>query len=238
MTSQKKTYFVSDLHLFSNRSQEHRYRDEILAKAAGAERFVLGGDIFDFRWSTMASHEETAARAAHWLRELAMDRPDCWFHFVLGNHDYHASFIERLDHLRDRLANLSWYPFYVRLGSAVFLHGDVADRRMTAEKLLDRRALWLHKRKRGRAASRLYDLAVSGHLHRPVVHLARRKRTVARRILRYLEEIGEGPSTGLRNVYFGHTHVAVSDYAFGGVLFHNGGAPIKGLHFRILEAET
>lgn len=235
---QKKTYFVSDLHLFSSRSQEHRYLEEILVKAAAAERFVLGGDIFDFRWSTMASHEETVVRAIHWLRELTTGCPDCRFHFVLGNHDYHELFIERLDHLYHRLANLSWYPFYLRLGSAVFLHGDVVDRRMNAQKLLDRRARWLQRRQRGRAANRLYDWAVSGQLHRPVVHLARRKRTVARRILHYLDEIHEGPSTGVRNVYFGHTHLALADYEYGGLTFHNGGAPIKGLHFRIIEAVT
>jgi len=32
-----------------------------------------------------------------------------------------------------------------------------------------------------------------------------RKRIVVRRILKYLESIGEGPGNGVRNVYFGHT---------------------------------
>ncbi|MBN1910592.1 MAG: metallophosphoesterase [Pirellulales bacterium] len=232
------TFFVSDLHLFSSRSQEHRYQEAIRGVAAGADRLVLGGDIFDFRWSTMASPEEAVVRAAHWLRELAVECPACHFHFVLGNHDYHQPFLDRLDHLQERLANLTWYPFFARLGTAVFLHGDVVDRRMTARKLLNRRAAWLHKQRRGQMANRLYDLAISGNLHRPVVHWARRKKTVARRILKYLEEIGQGPASGLRNVYFGHTHLAMADYLYQGIRFHNGGAPIKGLRFRIIEAET
>lgn len=238
MPGVRKTYFVSDLHVFSSRSQEHRYLEEIRQKAAHAGAFVLGGDIFDFRWSMMADPNEAVARAIHWLHDLATECPACRFHFVLGNHDYHEPFLARLDHLESRVANLMWYPFYVRLGHSVFLHGDVADRRTTAQKLADRRARWLNKKQRGPMANRLYDMAIERQLHKPFIHLARRKRTIARRILVYLDDIGEGPSTGLTNVYFGHTHLAFSNFQFHGVRFHNGGAPIHGLRFRILEAVT
>jgi hypothetical protein len=74
------------------------------------------------------------------------------------------------------------------------------------------------------------------HLHRPVPHLIFAKRIVVRRIFRYLESIGEGPSHGVRDVYFGHTHKRMSAYRYRGLTFHNGGAPIKGLKFRIIEA--
>ncbi|MBN1591514.1 MAG: metallophosphoesterase [Pirellulales bacterium] len=238
MTRTRKTYFVSDLHIFSSRSQEHRYLEQIGQRAAHAGAFVLGGDIFDFRWSMAANPDETVARAIHWLHELAAEYPECQFHFVLGNHDYHEPFLDRLDHLRSRLGNFSWYPFYARLGGTVFLHGDVADRRTTAQKLSDRRSRWLNKKQRGPMANRLYDLAIENKLHKPMIHLARRRRTVARRILVYLEDIGEGLSTGVKNVYFGHTHLAFSDFEYRGVRFHNGGAPINGLRFRILEAVT
>jgi UDP-2,3-diacylglucosamine hydrolase len=238
MSRAKKTFFVSDLHVFSSRSQEHRYLAQIGERAATAGAFVLGGDIFDFRWNMAAGPEESVARAIRWLHELAADCPECRFHFVLGNHDYHEPFLERLDHLEARLGNFKWYPFYVRLGDSVFLHGDVADRRMTAQKLSERRSRRLQKRQHGRVANRLYDLAIEHRMHKPFLHLARRRRTVARRILVYLEDVGEGLSTGLKNVYFGHTHLAFSDFEFRGVLFHNGGAPIHGLRFRILEAAT
>jgi UDP-2,3-diacylglucosamine pyrophosphatase LpxH len=233
-----QTYFVSDLHVFSSRSQEHRYRDEIGDKARHARHFVLGGDIFDFRWSTMASDEETVARAIHWMRELVRGCPACHFHFILGNHDYNEAFIERLVHLEAREENLSWYPFYCRLGNSVFLHGDVVDRRMTAQKLSDARSGWLNKKKKGAFANRLYDFAVRNRFHKPFVHLRRRKRTVTRRILAYLDDVGQGPSTGIEHVYFGHTHLAFAGYEYRGVLFHNGGAPIHGLRFHILEAVT
>ena len=52
------------------------------------------------------------------------------------------------------------------------------------------------------------------------------KRIVARRILSYLRDIGQGPESGIQHVYFGHTHRAVNGYVHRGVVFHNGGAPI------------
>jgi hypothetical protein len=71
-----------------------------------------------------------------------------------------------------------------------------------------------------------------------VPHLVYSKRAVARRILKYLEEIGQGPAAGVQDVYFGHTHKHLKNYPFGGLTFHNGGVAIKGMKFRILEAEV
>jgi hypothetical protein len=65
--------------------------------------------------------------------------------------------------------------------------------------------------------------------------VANPKRRVASRILNYLNHIGETPTHGVQHVYFGHTHEAVANYRLGGVTFHNGGAPMPGLTFRIVE---
>lgn len=59
---------------------------------------------------------------------------------------------------------------------------------------------------------------------------------VARRIAAYLRHVGEGPDSGVRHIYFGHTHRRVLNYRYRGMTFHNGGAPICGQPFRILEA--
>ena len=61
----KSSYFVSDLHLFSRRSLAPRHEAALHAAAARAHTFVLGGDIFDFRWSHYHSPEETARQAVH-----------------------------------------------------------------------------------------------------------------------------------------------------------------------------
>jgi UDP-2,3-diacylglucosamine hydrolase len=232
------SYFVSDLHLFSRRSQAAKYHDLLHAAAREAETFVLGGDIFDFRWSTHKSPAQSVDAAIRWLEELIGPHTTCQFHFVLGNHDCNRRFVERLDALAAGLPNLAWYDDYVRIGHSLFLHGDVADANTTAATLALRRSKWHHDERRGAVRNLMYDLVVHARLHKLAGHLANPQSRVAARILCYLEEIGHGPKSGLRHVYFGHTHVPMSHFQFGGLMFHNGGAPIKGLKFRIIKAEV
>jgi UDP-2,3-diacylglucosamine pyrophosphatase LpxH len=234
-----KCFFISDLHLFANRSKAWKYLDDVIQAAGQADNFVLGGDIFDFKWARTNSHRHTVEKAVEWLTDLIKPCPRCHFHFVLGNHDYHHAFIDRLAELEGLLPNFSWYRYYMRLGSSVFLHGDVADRdHHDAKTLAAERQLWLYARRRGPFMSRLYDVVVLTRLHKPFPHLVYTKRIVARRILSYLKHIGQGPDDGVSNVYFGHTHKHMKNYAYGGLVFHSGGAPIKGLKFHIIEAIT
>lgn len=227
-------YFVSDLHLYARRSQAPQHLEAISAAAASAGIFVMGGDIFDFRWTTLPTIERTAQEAAGWLAQLASESPDCQFHFLLGNHDHNQLFINRLKDLAARRANFSWHPFFLRLGESLFMHGDAADRKDPA-RLLKARTKVLHEPMKPRLLHGLYDLAVAMQVHRLAGWINYPPRRVARRILTYLERIGQGPQTGTRNVYFGHTHCSMSGYKYGGVTFHNGGAPISGLDFRIVE---
>lgn len=239
LISTVNSYFVSDLHLFSRRSQAGRYADQIHATAREASTFVLGGDIFDFRWSTLKSCDATIDAAIRWLDELVAPHPHCQFHFVLGNHDCNKKFVARLDALAGHTANLSWYEDYVRIGHSLFLHGDVADGNPTTAALAMRRQKWHHDERRpGIFKNMVYDMVVHAHIHRMVGQLANPQAKVAARISGYLEDIGHGPKNGLRHIYFGHTHVAMSNFQFGGLTFHNGGAPIKGLQFRIIKAEA
>jgi UDP-2,3-diacylglucosamine pyrophosphatase LpxH len=234
----KKSYFVSDLHLFSRRSLAMRHA-EALGEAAGkAHTFVLGGDIFDFRWTTLASVEHTIDAAVKWLDKLVSAHPQCEFHFVLGNHDSNERFVARLAQLSAGTPNLSWHPYYVRLGSGLFLHGDAADRKMTPESLARARSKCLVDKKRGKTANLLYDLAVRARLHKAVMHVAKPRQLVAKRIHAYAQRIGHGPESGLKNVYFGHTHAALSNYRYGGLTFHNPGAPMEGLEFQIVETDV
>ncbi len=226
--------FLSDLHLLASRSNAHHYREALAVAAAGADIFVLGGDIFDFTWSRSESHERSFDRAAGWLESLLLACPVCRFVYVLGNHDHHVGFIDRLEELAALHPMFEWRPDYFRVGDTVFLHGDVADRTMTADKLTKTRYRWGRKRRKGKFANAVYDWAVYTQLHKPVPYLNYR-RLCARRILAYLESIGEGVSTGLRHVYFGHIHRPFIHYYYRGVGFHNSGAALKGLKSRILE---
>jgi len=232
-----KCIFVSDLHLFAARSDADRYRAAIDAAAAEASHLVLGGDIFDFHWAVHHTEREAVAWAVAWLRRLADGCPSCQFHYLLGNHDHHRLLIDQLIELEQTVDNLVWHRFHTRLGQCAFLHGDVVDRPMSAEALATARATRMARKKRHATHSRIYDLAILGRLHKPVPHLVHRNRTVARRIYRYLEEVQLGPRDGVTDVYFGHIHRPISAYRYGGLRFHTGGAPIKGLKYRILEAE-
>ena len=147
-----KCFFVSDLHLFANRSNAHRYLEQIAQSASRAEAFVLGGDIFDFRWACIPTLRAVES-AARWLDDLTSRCNKCRFHLVLGNHDYHQVLIDRLTRLEKQISNLSWHRYYVRLGNGVFLHGDVAERRMDARMLSEARQQWLDRRRRGRFLS-------------------------------------------------------------------------------------
>jgi len=231
----ENSYFVSDLHMFSRRSQSHLHEDEILALAADAHTFVLGGDIFDFRWSTLPSVAATVDASIEWLERLVGENGHCKFHFVLGNHDSNQRFVERLGGLSQAATNLEWHEYYVRLGQSMFLHGDVADRRMTQRKLIESRTRWQEDEQRSPIRHLLYDSVVHLRLHKIAATCIHRPRRVAKRILVYLEDIGHGPASGLQDVYFGHTHAPMSEFEYAGLKFHNGGAPINGLDFRILE---
>lgn len=228
--------FVSDLHLFANRSRGEKHMQAIRHKARESEHCILGGDIFDFKWSTLPSTAATVEAALHWLHELAHYAPECRFHFLLGNHDHHPDLIRQLPGLAGDVRNFDWEEFYLRLGNTIFLHGDVADRKMTAARLERKRQRFRHRR-RNRMQHRAYDVLVQTQVHSVLPRAVYPKRIVARRILNYLRDIGHGPENGVRHVYFGHTHRAVNGYQHDGLAFHNGGAPIGKSAFRILELE-
>jgi UDP-2,3-diacylglucosamine hydrolase len=231
-----RTYFASDLHLFSRRSLAAMHVPAIHAAAARAGEFILGGDIFDFRWSTFASPDESVRQAIRWLDELVAGHPGCLFHFVQGNHDCNRRFITALESYRKARPNLALHPLFLRQGRNIFLHGDAADHRaMCQQRLLKRREHWSHDESRSQVRHVLYDLAVTARLHRLAGKVAHPRRRVVHRILGYLNRIHHGPESGVEHVYFGHTHDALDHYRYRGVTFHNPGAPIAGLKFRIIE---
>lgn len=228
--------FVSDLHLYSRRSQAGRYLSGLHAAAACSDMFVLGGDIFDFRWSTLPSPEETVRQALRWLDELVASHPRCQFHFVLGNHDCNRRFVAALETYSASRPNFAVHPYVLRLGDRLFLHGDAVDHpRMCPRRLAQRRQKWAADERRGPVRNALYDLAVTARLHRLASRVAHPRRRVVHRLLGYLARIGHGLEQGVQQVFFGHTHDALECYRYRGVTFHNPGAPMPGLKFRILQ---
>ena len=229
--------FVSDLHMFSRRSQTHRYEQLVFDAATNCTAMILGGDIFDFCWSTRGGAEKTSKLAVGWLSRLIEQNADCQVHYVLGNHDFNAHLMERLDALSELRDNFQWHRYYLRLDDKVFLHGDVVDRSMDHREFVDQRQRWLNHAQRGSFASSMYDAAISARFHRLATMLAYPPDRVVRRLADYLDSIELGRESEVRHVYFGHTHDAIGQYCYDGLEFYNGGAPIRGVQFDVLHFE-
>ena len=227
-------YVISDLHLFSPWSVARRYAAEMHAAAERAAFFVLNGDIFDFRWTTLPSVTDTITAAVRWLRAFAAAHPRCHVHYVMGNHDDLASFVSPLNRLAARTENFGWDPVYVRLADTLFMHGDQFFRPNGRDPFT--RTLTSRVRKRAAALKRCYQLLHRMRVHRwhaPVLG----KRRCARLVLRTLDAAPDDVADGLTDVYFGHTHTSFTDFRFRGVTFHNTGSAIGGLRWRMLPVQ-
>ena len=228
---------VSDLHLFTKRSRVDEHMPRIHGAAQQARTLVLAGDIVDFKWSRLASLDATADAAREWLEELLDQSGTCRVHYVLGNHDHVPELIDRLEALASVEARFEWHPFHLRLGNAVFLHGDACNPRMNDMRLRAARLGTAGHRSRSEGQARIYDLVVALRLHVMGARLLFARKTVLERLSRYLDELEDELGGGIRNVYFGHTHLALDRVEHRGRCFHNGGAPMPGVEFRIVEAD-
>ncbi len=237
MSPSLSSYFLSDLHLFARRSSADRLTPRIHEIAKHSHTMILGGDIFDFKWSTRPSLEHSISDSISWLESLVVSNPHCSFYYLLGNHDAHPLFVSALAQLATCHAKLDWHPHFLRLENCVFLHGDIVDCEPCHIALAAHREKVDAKPNPQWVSHMLYDAAVHARLHRLAATLVKRRKTVLRRLSRYLDEQGLGPDLGVSDVYFGHTHRNVDGVVFNRLTFHNGGASIKGLPFRIIETK-
>ncbi len=227
---------LSDLHLLTERSTADRYAGPIRDAAAGADLFVLNGDIFDFKWSTHRRLSRSLRSAEGWLDALVRTHPGCQFVVLTGNHDDLPEYREVLDGLARRRPNLRWERHTFRLGGKVFLHGDAMHGAADDAELDAFRARHRRRRPMGRTARRLYRAATAAHLHVGVARAAP-LRAVAGRVQRYLDGALTGGLDGVEQVYFGHLHRAFDGLDLHGRRFHNSGAAIRGLRLLIQPFE-
>lgn len=225
---------VSDLHLFARRSIGRELMRELLPDLKTARLLVLNGDIVDFRWSTCASHAETLDRTLDWLAELGHELPNCRIHYVLGNHDCLTAFKPALTQLAEQHRNFQWHEHSLLLGDTLFLHGDCTHSRMSRHELETYRAGWSRCGRRGRTATRVYEVCdqlgftrMAHRWHFPVL------RTLDR-LTHHLDDALPRWRESVRHCCFGHTHEPFRDVEYGGVTFHNTGSAIRGMQFNPL----
>lgn len=216
--------FVSDLHLFSPRS-DAAYVPDKLAETKTADRcIVLGGDIFDFRWSVRGSHELTLAAAVHWLEELLERTEQAHIRFIPGNHDCHPEFLHLLTQLAQREPRFDWYEHHFQLGDTLFLHGDILDARGN---LNSYRAKFHHEHPQTGFNHKLYDGVVALRLHKLVPLVRHRPELTCRRLLSLIGTLPAASEIPAGRIFFGHTHAPVLGHESQGIRFYNPGAALK-----------
>ena len=225
---------ISDLHLFARRSAGEEYLDSLRSQLTSADILVLNGDIFDFRWSTLASAQVTAARAVEWLAALHAAYPACEIHYVLGNHDCPAFFSERLDGLASQLPRFQWHEFGVRIGTALFVHGDCTHSTMDPAALRRFREDWDNERQYGQWLAKAYLAVDRLGITRAAHQCYFPRRTTVRRAMHYLDYACPEWRVNTRDCYLGHTHHPFSNYQHGDIRFHNTGSAIRGMGFNPL----
>ena len=230
-----KAVITSDLHLFTRRTSADEHLPELRERCRTADAVVLVGDIFDFRWSVYGSVTESVRHAIAWLAELCALNQGATVHYVIGNHDCVPEFTTSLEQLAARRGNFLWQAEWMRLGAAAFLHGDIGHPGLRTDGLSDYRRKFMQHRPRGAVMNGLYAGAVAARIHVLGARLLYPTQPVLRRIERYL--VAHDPAVAsVREVYFGHTHRRLRGVEYGGRTYHNGGAPMPGMEFEILEA--
>jgi UDP-2,3-diacylglucosamine pyrophosphatase LpxH len=226
---------ISDLHLFSGRSNGEACLGAIRKRIRAATVIVLNGDTFDFRWSTHYDENASILAAMEWLENFVADHPQAVIHLILGNHDCLAAFTARLEEFAASESRFHWHGISLKLGGNLFVHGDCTHRRMDASGLSKYRRGWEQDKPRHPIFGHGYRLAdrmgITWLFHR--IHFPR-KRTIGR-LLWYLDHSHSGWRETTRNCYFGHTHLPFSGLAEGLVLFHNTGSAISSSSFSPLS---
>ena len=233
MKNLRNGYVVSDLHMFTARTDVNTHMERIFRHADKADFMVFNGDIFDFRWTTLEDFDCTMKEAALWLGNVCNRFPNCRFFYVMGNHDGLEHFRATLDGLEQKLPNFQWHDSHVKIGDCLFLHGDLPMRMGMSDPL--ERELQTDETMRSSSRHLGYRALISSRLH---VLSSRLQSPVyaAWRIHKSLVHHHPELTAGLKNVYFGHIHKAFHNFYFRGLWFHNSGSAIKHLECDPLNA--
>ncbi len=220
-------FVVSDLHIFARSSLYERYLPQLDEAAARHQAVVLNGDTFDFKRSRFASNEETCREASGWLSSLCLRHPETSFHYLLGNHDCIRPFVDALRMLEKRCVNLRVSEDTLKIGSNLFIHGDVCDLPRGQNDLATLRRRYESVQRS--AFSIAFAQLVTYSRMNVVEYLRHSKQALAERLIEYLKEVHPEELSSTERIYFGHTHVPFADFHYRGISFFNTGSAVRGL---------
>lgn len=227
----KKGFVISDLHLLAQRSAAEDYIPALHDQLGQTDTLVLNGDIFDFKWSTLADFESSLDWAANWVTTLIETFDHCDIHYVLGNHDGLREFVERLEKIEQLHAGFDWQESHLRLGHAFFLHGDLPLHQKPVRTYPD-----YQPKLRKPHAHHLYDRALDARVPHAISR-AWSRRVCAKRVLNMMARLPADHVEGVTDIYFGHTHRSFSDFSYRDYTFHNTGSTIRGMKCNMLPFE-
>ena len=222
---------ISDLHLFSRRSDGADLWSQAGDDHKDADTLVLNGDFFDFRWSHHPNEESSIAAAVAWVDRLLTSSRWRAVHYIFGNHDCLTSFQTRLEAFAADHAQLACHDHRLQIGRNLFLHGDCANRLMDAGALERYRDAWSRDRPRGAVRRVLYDGADALGLSRAFQELYFPRTRSVQRVAHHLNHVMPAWREDIDHCYFGHTHRPFRDLELEGVRFHNTGSGIRGMGF-------
>lgn len=226
--------FLSDLHLFSPRSVGGNTHQVLSQFHHENQCIVLGGDIFDFRWSKQGSHLATLEAAQLWLENLFRQTGQAQIRFLPGNHDCHPEFLQRLTQLAETEPRFDWREFYLQLGNSLFLHGDILDAQGDLSRY--RRRFW-HTRPQPQVSHHAYDVVCGMRLHKLIPMLRHQPRSTCLRLWQYIQALDLPDLSQIHRVYFGHTHVPIRGLRVNDVRFYNPGAMLRHLDSHLVHFE-
>jgi UDP-2,3-diacylglucosamine pyrophosphatase LpxH len=226
-------YVVSDMHIFGCSSLYTRYLPTFYSQVSSHSVTILNGDTFDFKRSIFKSSQETTRYALEWLRDLSRRASQSKIFFIVGNHDCQLIFLHALIQALPQLPNISLVTDSLRLGSSLFLHGDVVDLpRDTSDITQVRQRYDLVE---PNLADRIFAQLVTHLGVNKIEYLRHPKHNLVERIVQHVRLTDPSGTEGLQDIYFGHTHVPFHNFQYAGIRFHNTGSMIRGLPWRPIE---
>ena len=218
--------FVSDLHLLSSRCDSQRAISDLHQYNSRSQCIVLGGDTFDFRWSTQGGFEHTCDSAVRWLEELLDATGEASIYFLLGNHDCLPEFEKRLRAHSEIEPRFHLVPHVLLLADCMFLHGDITHAG-SFSRLADYRKKYHHHEPRSKWQHHWYDRAVRLRVPGLVSRAVCPTPVTCNKLSRIIEESQLAAWKKVKRVYFGHTHVAADGFMVSGRRFYNPGSGIR-----------
>ncbi len=230
--------FLSDLHLFSSRSDAHDQVEALRSMREECQCIVLGGDIFDLRWSQQGGLQPTIKAAEDWLSRLLDQTGKSRVIYLAGNHDCHPSFAEAMREMAAERERFTWFEHALRIGDSLFLHGDLLHAKPTPEGLLEYRKKHHHEDSPHQLLNKAYDLAVQLRLHKAVARLGNSPKATCFRLQNSLQEFDQNAGAPpVERIFFGHTHVNIPGLELGQQTFFNPGAMLKHTKNAAIEFE-